>query len=419
MNTYKYATLIMLSLAVFSVACTGAGLTIAAPVVETVDITFTGGDIVDWSEKTVDDSLCRVSNAIAGPAKAEFNFHRVTVDFSGDGTVEICVGYSATRNIEDMIEKKHLHSSFRKMVSGEEVMFTSPYKGQRYAWVILKMSGTVGLRKVNYKCRMTKNTLYGHLGGFFSFGGADLPYRLMYPKNYDPAKKYPLVVSVSGSGGMGNDNARSMEMITLARYLYTQYFFNNEVECFSLVPQIPNMDDIPEPYWPKGHKGVQTMFHPDWPAVNADGWFAQASIKLIKELAVNPNVSIDPERIYMTGYSYGGKACWEFLKTDPDMFAAAASGGGWPIGKAYSEPKGAFLTQLKQEVAIYKGVPVLIFAGSNDKMRLGSAAVNKEILAQGGKTRFIVYERAGHIPAAGKGWSDIENIRWLLSNKRR
>jgi len=421
MNIYKHAILIMFSLAGFTIACAGGGLTIAPPVVENVNFTYTGGDIVKWSEKTVGDSLCRVSNAITGPARAEFNFHRVSADFSGTGTVEISVGYSATKNIDEMIEKKHLHSSFRKMVSGKEVMITSPYKGQRFAWVILRMSGTVGLRKVNYKCRLTKNTLYGHVGGVFKYGGAKLPYRLMYPKNYDPAKKYPLVVSVSGSGGVGNDNSKSMEMVTLARYLYTQYFHEKGVECFSLVPQIPDKDQgkIPKPYWPKGHKGTQSWYHPDWPAVNAGGWFASGSIELIKKLAASKDVSIDVDRIYMTGYSFGGKACWEFLKTDPQIFAAAASGGGWPIGRAYSEPKGAFLKQLKREVSLFKGVPALIFAGGADKMRLGSAAVNKEILAQGGKTRFIVYKGAAHIPAAGKGWSDIENIRWLLRKKRR
>ena len=120
----------------------------------------------------------------------------------------------------------------------------------------------------------------------------------------------------------------------------------------------------------------------------------------------------------MTGYSYGGKACWEFLKNDSVLFAAVASGGGWPIGRAYSKPAGAFLTELKREVSGFKGVPALIFAGSRDKMLAGSKAVNKEILAQGGKTRFKVYKGAGHVSAAGKGWGDIENIRWLFRQKR-
>ena len=167
-------------------------------------------------------------------------------------------------------------------------------------------------------------TLYGHAAGVFQYAGAKLPYRLMYPKNYHPLRSYPLVISVSGSGGVGSDNSRSMEMITLARYLYTQYYHDNALECFSLVPQIPPQNAIPAPFWPKGNRGAPTKFHPDWPAVNAGGWFTSASIRLIKELAVSRDINIDINRIYMTGFSYGGKACWEFLKAEPRIFAAAA-----------------------------------------------------------------------------------------------
>lgn len=33
-----------------------------------------------------------------------------------------------------------------------------------------------------------------------------LPYRILYPKNYDPQKKYPLIVFLHGSGQRGDDN---------------------------------------------------------------------------------------------------------------------------------------------------------------------------------------------------------------------
>ena len=418
-NTYKCSMVILLSLACLSAMCAAAGITIPKPIVNTVSQTFSGGDIVKWSERKIAGSLCRISPAIAGPVKAEFNFHRVTADFSGTGTIEVSVGYSASNSIDEMIEKKHLHSTFRKLQPGKEVMITSPYKGQRFAWVIVRMSGKVAIRNIKYNSRQSRNTLYGHVGAVFQFAGAKLPYRLMYPKNYDPRKSYPLVVSVSGSGGVGSDNSRSMEMITLARYLYTQYYHEKGLECFSLVPQIPPQNAIPAPFWPKGSKGAATEYHPDWAAVNSGGWFTGASIKLIKELAVSRDINIDINRIYMTGFSYGGKACWEFLKADPVIFAAAASGGGWPVGRAYSDPRGKFLERLKLEISLYKAVPVFIFAGGADKMRFGSAAVNKEILAQGGKTRYSEYKGAGHVAAAGKGWGDIENIRWLFRQKRR
>lgn len=404
---------------IFGGLCLGEDISVPEPPrVENVRVSFSGGDIVGWSEKVIDDDLCRVSKVIAGPARSEFNFHKVAADFSGSGTLAVSVGYSTNADMDEMIEEKHLHSSFRKLESGKEVLITSPRKGQRYAWIILKIKGEVGIRKIKYGCRQVSNGLYGHVPGEFEFAGGKLRYRLMYPKNYDPKKEYPLVISVHGSGGAGTDNRKSMEMITLARYLYTQYYDADGLECFSLVPQIPSKDAIPKPFWPKGSVGGPTRFHPDWPAVNAGGWYARACIELIKQLAGGNDLNIDSDRIYMTGYSYGGKACWEFLKANPGMFAAGASGGGWPVGRAYSIPVGSAMDQLKKEVSIYKDVPVFIFAGEKDRMRFGSAAVNEEILEQGGETRFKIYKGAGHIPAAGKGWRDVENIHWIFSHKR-
>ncbi|MFN2439957.1 MAG: phospholipase, partial [Chitinophagaceae bacterium] len=36
--------------------------------------------------------------------------------------------------------------------------------------------------------------------------GDTMPYRLLLPENYDPAKKYPLILFLHGAGERGNDN---------------------------------------------------------------------------------------------------------------------------------------------------------------------------------------------------------------------
>ena len=40
--------------------------------------------------------------------------------------------------------------------------------------------------------------------------GAQLGYRLLTPKNYDAAKKYPLVLVLHGAGERGTDNAAQL-----------------------------------------------------------------------------------------------------------------------------------------------------------------------------------------------------------------
>ena len=40
--------------------------------------------------------------------------------------------------------------------------------------------------------------------------GKVLPYRILYPDNYDKTKKYPLVLFLHGSGERGNDNEKQL-----------------------------------------------------------------------------------------------------------------------------------------------------------------------------------------------------------------
>ena len=45
----------------------------------------------------------------------------------------------------------------------------------------------------------------------FAFGNDHLlPYRILYPANYDKTKKYPLVLFLHGAGERGNDNEKQL-----------------------------------------------------------------------------------------------------------------------------------------------------------------------------------------------------------------
>ncbi|MFW6154319.1 MAG: prolyl oligopeptidase family serine peptidase [Planctomycetota bacterium] len=380
--------------------------------------TFTGEQISRWRVQTVDDRPGRLSPMITADGD-ELNHHRVTVAWTGDGAVWVSVAHSRNEQWDRAIDKKHLHSRWRKATRGEAVKVVSPNRGERFAWILLRTEGDVTIERVTHTCYRGEGTLYGHRPMEYTFAGRTLPFRIMLPRNYDPNRTYPLVLSVAGSGSIGTKNQKNMEKCILARHLFTQYYDREEFDCFSLVPQIPPRQFVPAPYHPAGPRGAPTRWHPDWPAVNAEGWFTQATLALVRELVSNPKLHIDPDRVYFTGFSYGGKACWEFLKAAPDLFAGAIAGGGWAIGPAYSTPSGAAADQLAEEVATYAHVPVLIFAGEKDRMASSSRAIHRQIQAADGTSRYVEIPGAGHLPSASRGWGDPDHIRWLFRQRRR
>ncbi len=382
--------------------------------------TFSRKDILGWQNRSIDEKNCIISPVIDFGKGHEVNHHRVKVFFSGKGSVELSLVHSASSRLEQVLKKRYLRSRFKKIESGQEVVISSRYKGERFVWLLISTDENVLINKIQHTCWKGKDTLYGHYPGEFEYKGGKLPFRLMFPRNYNPQKKYPLVLSVGGSGGIGSDNVRSMEMVILARYLFTNYYYDENFEAFSLVPQIQTSPNIPAPYWPGGKLGgPDRQYHPDWPAVNENGWYSQATITLIKTLILDREFSIDPNRIYYSGFSYGGKGCWEFLKADRKLFAAAMSGGGWPIGRAYSQPNQQQLQRLALEVSRYKHVPATTFAGAKDSMRFGSKAVHEEILSQGGKSRFLEIKNANHTQSAGRAWGNPDNIEWLFKQNRK
>lgn len=390
------------------------------PVPEIAYITqkYSPADIAKWSPSSIDGVACIISPPIVAPPGCEMNFHTVEAETTGPGTVKLSIGYSQAPNLEEVIAKRHLHSTLQPLNSATQINVTSPYKGQRYAWLLLQPASGVRIKSITYRHWRGKNTLFGHTAGVFTFAGTRLPYRIMYPRNFNPARSYPLILTVPGSGGVGDDNVRSMEMVICARYMFTNYYYNTSYECFSLVTQVPPLENIPAPYYPKGNPGAPTRYHPDWPAVNEKSWYTQATLALIRELTASDYINIDRNRIYFTGFSYGGKACFEFLKADPDLFAGAICVAGWPIGPAGSNPTGPFLLELKRQVQRYKQVPIRIFAGSEDPMHFGSQAAHAEIAAQGGDSLYIEFPKTAHVQSANKVWANIKYITWLFANNK-
>ena len=133
-----------------------------------------------------------------------------------------------------------------------------------------------------------------------------MPYRLMKPIRIEPGKRYPLIVSLHGSGGVGNDNLSNLRFWNgvMAREEWRRNY-----PCFVLVPQRrPGGIWGPKPDVP----GTEDLFVRD----DLDHVFE--IIELLQR-----EFPIDADRIYALGSSGGGAGTWNIVSARPEMFAAA------------------------------------------------------------------------------------------------
>ncbi|WP_184548366.1 dienelactone hydrolase family protein [Mucilaginibacter sp. FT3.2] len=216
---------------------------------------------------------------------------------------------------------------------------------------------------------------------FVNSKGDTLFYHLLKPLNFDPRKKYPLVVSLPYGGQPATDKIRQMEGAVAAEELSTDINRLN-YPAFLFIPNCP-----PGSGW----GGI-----PNYPSV--DSLVYEAISSLDKE------PGIDVKRRYVTGLSRGGYGAWHFICTRPDMFAAAipVSGG--------EDPK------LASRIV---NIPVWAFHGAKDKNVpvSGSRNMINAIKKAGGNPKYTEFSNEGH-----NIWYQVSITPglwdWLFAQKR-
>lgn len=217
-----------------------------------------------------------------------------------------------------------------------------------------------------------------------------LPYRLLYPLNYNKNKKYPIVVFLHGSGQRGNDN--ETQLIGVPKRL-TDAAGRSKYPCFIFVPQCSRKD-----VWVK---------FPNFPAGLETTVLAtpSAGLALAKLDLLIKNLPVDPKRIYVTGYSMGGEGAFDFLTRRPNLFAAAI-----PICSVSDTAKAKL---------IYK-TPIWAFHGDQDDVndvkysRLMISALEN----QKGKPKYTEYPGVKH-NSWTKAYEEPALFDWLFSQKKR
>jgi len=202
-----------------------------------------------------------------------------------------------------------------------------------------------------------------------------LLYRLLKPIDYDPNKKYPLVVCLSGSGGRGTDNIKQIAGCWPAQILSKQEN-RKKYPAFVFVPQCPPGFDWGRSFKDGKRGGRSKPGGSDLPGVDT------LVFEIIK--ALEDEFEIDKRRLYVTGQSMGGFGSWHFILTHSITFAAAIPicGGGNP--------------DLAQYIV---DVPIWAFHGQKDETVPVDFSRNmiEAIKDVGGNPRFTEFQDAGHI----------------------
>jgi predicted peptidase len=151
--------------------------------------------------------------------------------------------------------------------------------------------------------------------------GKALPYRILYPENYDKNKKYPLVLVLHGAGERGTDNEKQL---VHGSKLFLKEENRKAFPCFVVFPQCPE-----ENYWSSVKMDrTKTPIIRDFDYSSPLTLPMQLSMELLKKLVAQE--SIDKSRLYITGLSMGGMGTFEMVCRYPKTFAAALPicGGG-------------------------------------------------------------------------------------------
>jgi predicted peptidase len=227
--------------------------------------------------------------------------------------------------------------------------------------------------------------------------GQVLPYRILYPENYDKTKKYPLVMFLHGSGERGWNNEKQL---THGAKLFSDPTNRKNFPAIVVFPQCPEesswsvakVDRSKQPYTIE----FDYTTEPQWPLVAANS--------LVKKLVAEE--AVDKSRVYISGLSMGGFGTFESVFRNPDLYAAALPICGGGDSKLYDK-------------RISK-TPFWIFHGDKDgavdvKLSREMVAKLKSLKVE---TKYSEYPGVNH-NSWDNAFAEPDYLKWMFSKKRK
>lgn len=235
---------------------------------------------------------------------------------------------------------------------------------------------------------------------YMTTSGMDVPYAYWLPADYDPSKKYPVVVILPGQGQGFLENATG----------------NNEgVQVASDIPAVAWLQEE----WTDTDEDVIVLAVQNR-RVGTSATQANLMVELVNWFTTQ--YSVDTDRIYASTVSYGSTLAWAALATYPGLFDGVLLTGGFAASQTQANTIAASAT------------PIWITHGTGDHLlnvvTTGQASFNRiwnayitlgKTPAQASKlvkyTEYPLsafYEPDQHL-AAAPTYADSSILKWLLA----
>jgi dipeptidyl aminopeptidase/acylaminoacyl peptidase len=247
-------------------------------------------------------------------------------------------------------------------------------------------------------------------------GGFEVQGWLLYPRDFDPSKKYPLVVRVHGGPGAA----------VLSEWPGASDYYSPLAGAGYFVLQ-PN---------PRGSFGQGEAFTRANVKDFGDGDFKDIMAGVDEAIKVTP---IDPNRLGVCGWSYGGyMTMWAVTQTN--RFKAAMAGAGlsnwqsyygenlidqWMIpffGKSVYDDPEVYAKSSPINFIKKAKTPTLILVGDSDGEVPAPQSYEfwHALKTLGVETQFVVYEHEGHMFSSPKHRRDVveRTLAWFDSHLR-
>lgn len=233
--------------------------------------------------------------------------------------------------------------------------------------------------------------------GSFISKGDTLAYRILFPQNFDPTKKYALILVLHGAGERGNDNEAQLKF---GPELFLKDTIRAKYQAIVVFPQCPTNS-----YW--SNVKIETNASGKFIFNFVEGGEPTQAMKslmgLVSQMLDKPYV--DKHHMYVGGLSMGGMGTFEILRRMPNVFAAAfaiCGGDNTLNARTYA-----------------KKVPLWIFHGEKDSVVPfdHSQVMVNAIKAAGGNPKFTVYPNDDH-NSWNDAFSESQLIPWLFSNRK-